>query len=407
MTDDFKLLCELFVSSLRGERYSKTLEKGEIARVVSLAAFHGCSYGILYALSMLDGNETAKRSIKRRVLSEQSKNASLTALFSLFEKKGIKACVIKGNAVGRFYALPECRDSADTDILIDKASEERVYEIMSEQGCQVVPRTPYSHHGTCTSSELGTVEIHVSLFFEMLNKVLFKNIDESVLIKEEPVQVCEDNFSYSTLGYTDHYIFLALHMIQHFIRSGTSIRQVCDILIYAEKCGDKIDFERFDSVISTLGYTGIMNTVYTVGEIYFGFDTQKLPPHKKVADAIALEFMNDMEQGGWIGKGREDGEELFRHYGMLKTENKTEYKKYLKRYQRKKIFGSLFPERKRIYAHFPFAKFPLLLPVGWVCWLFYGAKLYKSGELKSNVNERDALDDIQKQRLKLFFDMEL
>lgn len=407
MTDDFKLLCELFVSSLRGKRYSKKAEKGEVARVISLAAFHGCSYSILYALSMLYENETTKRCVKGRVLSEQSKNASLTALFSLFEEKGIKAYVIKGNAVGRFYALPECRDSADTDILIDKANEKQVYKIMRERGCQVVPRTPYSHHATCTSPELGTVEIHVSLFFEMLNKVLFKNIDENILIKEEPVRVCEDNFSYLTLGYTDHYIFLALHMIQHFIRSGTSIRQICDILIYVEKCGDKIDFERFDSVISSLGYTGIMNTVYTVGEMYLDFSAEKLPPHKEVADTIALEFMNDMEQGGWIGKGRADGEELFRHYGMLKTENKTEYKKYLKRYQRKKIISSLFPGRKRIYAHFPFAKFPLLLPVGWVCWLFYGVKLYKSGELKSNVNERDGLDNTQKQRLKLFFDMEL
>ncbi len=404
MSDNFKLLTELFVCACRGTEYTRTLTPSQRSALLSLSSFHGVSSLIMLVLS--EDNENARRQIKRKLFTEQTKNVYLTSLLNELESGGVETLVIKGRAVGRFYAISELRDSADTDLLIKEDDETAAYEIMRKNNCQVVPRTSYSHHATCRSERLGTIELHTSLFFEMLGKVLFNDIDQASLVCEEPVTVCDGELKYKTLGYTDHLIFLTLHMIQHFIRSGTSLRQIFDILIYTEKCRDKIDMARYNETISSLGFSGILDTVYTVGVKYFGSDESDLPSFHRVSDEVADEFMDDIESGGWIGKAREDGEELFRYYGSTRADDVEGYTEYLKRYQRKKMISSIFPDRKRIADKFPFAEKALLLPFGWLCWLVYGVKLYVGGELRSDASGGE-LGEWQRARLKLFSDMNL
>ena len=48
--------------------------------------------------------------------------------------------------------------------------------------------------------------------------------------------------------------------------------------------------------------------------------------------------MNDIEQGGWIGKERDDGYSVFRLYGSLKAKNKSESKEYKKNLRKNKTF---------------------------------------------------------------------
>ena len=76
-------------------------------------------------------------------------------------------------------------------------------------------------------------------------------------------------------------------------------------------------------------------------------------PFENVGKDITEGFLTDIEKGGWIGKSRDDGQAVFRVYGSLKTkgekENK-EYKKNLKRYQRKRMLEAIFPKKERLIS---------------------------------------------------------
>ena len=45
-----------------------------------------------------------------------------------------------------------------------------------------------------------------------------------------------------TLNGHDHLLYLLLHAFKHFIHSGFGIRQVCDIVLWAETYGGSVDW---------------------------------------------------------------------------------------------------------------------------------------------------------------------
>ncbi len=411
MTREFELLLRLYSCAAKGKTYTGELSEADEAKIISLAALGGCTGTVMLAVSehgVKSGkrNEAAEWCVKKILIESCAKNEGIKALFTSFDEAGIQAFLLKGQAVAEYYRIPECRQSSDTDILIKPSDEDRACELMRKLGYSVTPRTSYSHHATAQSESTGTVELHTSLFFEMLNDVLFDGCDITELMCEPCVDVTEGSGkkAYTTLGYTDHLIFLTLHMIQHFVRSGTSVRQLFDILIYTSANRDKINFERYNGLVKKLGYSELMNTVYSFGVRYFDFSKEELPDFVQVSDGLTERFASDIEKGGWIGKNRYDGEALFRYYGQTKANDKTKYAKYVKRLQREKMKTSLFPDRERLISHFPFAKHTALVPVAWICWLFYGVKLYFRGDLKSDVSSK-GLDEEQKNRLKLFSDL--
>ncbi len=413
MTREFELLLQLYSCAARGHTYTAELSASDRAKVMLLAAHAGCSGIIMLALSQngkctgqKDAN--AERYVKTALITACKKNGAVNELFTALESAGIKAYLLKGRAVGEYYAVPECRQSSDTDILIAPEHEHRAYGIMRDLGYAVVPRTEYSHHATATSDQAGVVELHTSLFFDMLNDVLFCGCDTDLLMCEQGIEKknSDGEVEYTTLGYTDHLIFLSLHMVQHFIRSGTSVRQLCDIILYTEANRDKIDFNRYFYIMEKTGYKKLIYTVYSFGVRYLGAQADALPEFEMADEALLVQLGDDIEAGGWIGKERRDGEELFRYYGSTRAADKKKYKKYIKSAQRHKMLSSLFPDRTRIEARFGFAKHALLLPAAWVCWLFYGVGLYLKGDLKSGVSDK-GLNEEQRKRLELFSMLEL
>ncbi len=411
MTSEFELLLRLYACAASGEVYPGQVSQSQRAKVITLAAASGCSSMIMLALSEHgaqngEKNEAAEGYIKRVLFDSCAKNAEISRLLEKLNAEGVETLLLKGQAVASLYRVPECRISSDTDLLIDEKDEKKAYRIMKQLGYSVIPRTSYSHHATAYSEASGTVELHTSLFFGMLTDVLFDGNDITELLCEEHVRADDPGMTYTTLGYTDHLIFLTFHMIQHFIRSGTSVRQLYDILIYTKSHRDKIDIDRYISLTEQFGYRQLLDTVYSFGVKYFSFSPDSFPEYTPADDSVLEAFASDLENGGWIGKGRYDGEELFRHYGSTRAKNKEKYKKYIKSQQRQKILSSIFPSRERIEAQFGFAKYTLLLPVGWICWLFYGLGLYFKGDLRSDVDDR-GLDEVQRKRLQLFSDLGL
>ena len=423
MTKEFLLLIRLFSVSARGvpvdggllSEFMTTdgkLDSQTVGRVMALAISQKCFemadialQDIFVKSGLADEARKSLKRVKLQIMSSAAVTQGIYELTRALEEKGIEAKLLKGMSLSHLYAVPECRTSCDTDILIPKKKEKEAYGVFEKLGYAVTPRTKYSHHATCTHPNVGTVELHTDLFFERINDVIFDNSDYDDEIASSVSEFEINAVRFKTLGITENLIYVMFHMIQHFIRSGTSIRQLYDILIYCKSYKNEIDHKQFAQYLDRFSYRGIYNTVMSCGVEYFGFNDSELLPFENVGKNITEGFLTDIEKGGWIGKSRDDGQAVFRVYGSLKTksekENK-EYKKNLKKYQRKRMLEAIFPKKERLISKFPFAKNPLLRIPAWFAWLVYGVSLLKEGELSSQVKAESELTAEEKERIELF-----
>ena len=58
------------------------------------------------------------------------------------------------------------------------------------------------------------------------------------------VEVTVQGCAVTTMELTDHLVNLIYHAFKHFLHSGFGIRQVCDIVLFANQYGDSIDGDR-------------------------------------------------------------------------------------------------------------------------------------------------------------------
>ena len=423
MTKEFLLLIRLFSVSAKGVQVNDELlseftdgaghlNMQTVGKVMALAISQKCFemtdiafQDIFVKSGLFDDAKKCLKRVKLQIISSANVTQNIYELIQRLEEKGIETKLLKGMSLSHLYAVPECRTSCDTDLLISKKKEKEAYEVFKSLGYTVAPRTKYSHHATCTHPNVGTVELHTDLFFERINDVIFDDSDYDEKISDTVSEFEIHGVRFKTLGITENLIYVTFHMIQHFIRGGTSIRQIYDILIYCASHKDKMNCNEYFEYLDRFSYRGIYDTVMTCGVDYFEFTEDELPPFTRVDSETAEKFLNDIEQGGWIGKERDDGYSVFRVYGNLKAKNAAEskeYKKNLRKYQFKRMISSVFPEKERLIAKFPFAKNPLLRIPAWFAWLFYGVSLFKQGELSADVKTENELTAEEKERISLF-----
>src|SRR5699024_8177716 len=71
-----------------------------------------------------------------------------------------------------------------------------------------------------------------------------------------------------TMGHTDHLLYLILHAFKHFLHSGFGIRQVCDIVIYANTYGSEIDWEYLYQACQKILGEDVTGALFNIGGKY-------------------------------------------------------------------------------------------------------------------------------------------
>ena len=203
---------------------------------------------LLDAVRMQSGKNLVR---KQRVFS----------LIAEMEQQGIPVKLIKGYAVGLIYAYPECRNSTDTDLLIDVCQEERVLEFLKTKGFRITDRGDTEHHTVCQHPKLGMIEVHVHLYGEFVRSIWFKDAKQRYLIRESPISIQDKDGKYVTLGHTDHLLFITLHTIKHFIYDGLGVRMMLDIALFFKHYKQTIDSKRYWMVLNELNYTTVVQSI--------------------------------------------------------------------------------------------------------------------------------------------------
>ena len=325
---------------------------------------------------------------------------------------GIHVLLMKGYAVADCYAAPDCRLSGDTDLLITLEDEKLACKFLKEKGFTVNPRWKNGHHSVCNHPQHGCVELHVQLYDEIVEDVWFGKISETEFVKDPHLLVETEAGKYRTLGYTDHFIFLVLHMIKHFILSGLTIQMMLDVALYFKTHADRIDVDRVWDTVNSFHYDKLLDCVLWATIQHCGFTAEDFPGIGNEPPEQVDALLSDLEEGGWMGcsdeEARKQGWHEYNKIIMLKKRSKLGYVIHMLAWNFGILRTALFPPVQKLQKNFPYSeKYPVLLPIAWLHRLFVGGgKAIKRGNLIRGVVLNEAqIGAVGKKRANLFRDL--
>ena len=294
MTQEFRDMLYLLGAEVSGKEYNPD-HKLNIEGILRAAAVQGVRTLVFPQLEKLCPDECAKYTAAfwGEVGSGIRRNAFNLKTLSELRKKGIRVCLIKGLAAAAAYPHPEYRISSDTDILIDEKDETSVLAFLEGHGYSIEPRRSKNDHHTKARHPIGgLLEVHVQLYSIPTQKMILSGMK---LYDEEYRIESFDGCEVYTLGTNDSLIYLTAHYIKHLVNEGGGIRQMLDLLLYMKKYESEIDFEKYNTVLQTLGYEKLIDVVKAVGAFYWGMD------FPKGQGELCEKLLTDSEEYGLFG----------------------------------------------------------------------------------------------------------
>ena len=172
------------------------------------------------------------------VALQTQKTAQFLPMREKLRESGITPMVVKGIVCRSLYPNPDHRLSSDEDILVRPEEFPACREILESMGMEAGAGEEEAHEIPFTMPGTAQlIEVHKSLFpgeneaYGDLNR-FFTDIKPWMA----------DGIP--TLPPTEHMLYLILHAYKHFLHSGFGIRQVCDMVFFANAYGNSIDWAR-------------------------------------------------------------------------------------------------------------------------------------------------------------------
>lgn len=370
-----KRLLEALKCFLEGEKvqWESGISGEEWGELFDLAIQHQILpmvYEAVYACpafgSMPDNQKDyIKHRMIQQVMVQGRKTAEFLALYSRLLEKSLAPIVVKGIICREMYREPDYRASGDEDVLIppeqftlcDQVFRENAMDYLEpEKDPEKEGEVPYYKKGG-----LLHIELHKELFpaqseaYGELNE-MFRNVFQ------RKIQTEIQGIPVYTMGHTDHLLYLILHAFKHFLHSGFGIRQVCDIVIYANIYGSEIDWEYLYQACQKIRGENFTAALFHIGEKYLNFDKEQAhyPAVWQEEEADGEALLDDLLQGGVFG----DSSLSRKHSSNMTLAAVTDEKKGKK--AKASLASSLFPDKEYMAGKYTYLeKYPFLLPAAW------------------------------------------
>lgn len=306
-----------------------------------------------------------KGQVIRQVMVQSRKTEEFLQLYRKLLEKELTPLVVKGLVCRNMYREPDYRASGDEDVLIPAEQFRDCADVFQENG--MLPAEPdknLDEEGEVPYYRAGGalhIELHKELFsseseaYGNLN-AFFSDVFERK-IREEIGGV-----SVYTMCHTDHLLYLILHAFKHFLHSGFGIRQVCDIVIFADVYGEDIDWDFVLGRCREIHADVFAASLFDIGRKYMNFDPEKAcyPASWSSLEADGGDLLEDLLDGGVFG----DSSLSRKHSSNITLQAVSEDKKGKK--ASASIVQSLFPDRKYMERTYSWLeKYPFLLPAAW------------------------------------------
>ena len=313
--------------------------------------------------------------------------------------------VVKGIICRSLYREPDYRCSGDEDVLIPAEQFHDCADVFAKNNMDMLEpdmnpdeegEVPYYHVGGMLH-----IELHKELFsseseaYGGLNR-LFDDVFE------RKIQVDINGAKLYTMCHTDHLLYLILHAFKHFLHSGFGIRQVCDIVIYAEAYGSEIDWDYLLEKCRGIRADVFAASLFDIGKKELNFNPEKAcypeswaelnfnpekacyPESWAQIEADGGDMLEDLIDGGVFG----DSSMSRKHSSNITLQAVSEDKKGKK--AEASLIQSLFPDRKYMERTYTYLKkYPFLLPAAWA------SRIRKYLKESKNMQENDAMASIE------------
>lgn len=298
--------------------------------------------------------------VRKMVMLQALKTHEFLQLIHKMREAGCEPIVVKGLVCRNLYPQPDLRPSSDEDILIPEDQFADCCRVLREFGMDTdIPEDKWPEYFEVTFQKKDSplyLEVHKSLFSPQSEayghwNCFFENARECAIRDAEVL----------TLSDTDHLFYLLCHAFKHFIHSGFGIRQVCDIVLYANKKGQSVDWKQVYDNCCKIRAEYFAAALFRIGERYLGFDPVKAgyPAFWHELPAEETDMLMDLLSAGVYGSATKS-----RVHSSNLTLNAVSADRQGRR--GKGLKTSLFPSAQDLSGRYPYLeKRPWLLPVAW------------------------------------------
>lgn len=322
-----------------------------------------------------------KRQVFQSVFQQVQKTQEFINLYGKLKEQGLEPIVVKGIICRNLYPNPDNRISGDEDLYIPAGEYDRYKQALAEadmelaewdiENEQLSHEVSYNHKGGALR-----IELHKDLFdgelsaYKGMNEVFADSFQNSILMDVDGLQI-------RSLNYSDHMLFLIFHAFKHFVSSGFGVRQVCDIVMFANRYGAQIDWNSVQKKCKTIHADIFAAAVFDIGRKYLGFDWEmaKYAQCWRVIEVDSDNMLKDLLEAGIFGDSdmnRKHSSNITLSAVSAQAEGKKAGNSLLK---------TLFPSAEVLQKRYPWLKDRhFLLPFAWIDRILKYRKETKQGQ---------------------------
>ncbi len=305
------------------------------------------------------------RKAMRMVSMQAMQTAQFKRLYAHLREVEAAPLVVKGIVCRSLYPNPDYRFSGDEDLLISPDKFPRCHKAMLDFGMQMTePEKDTEAVHEVAYGKAGSplyIELHKSLFPPESDAYGdFNNLFADIW--EHTTEIEAEGERFLTLGYTDHLFYLICHALKHFLHSGFGIRQVCDIVLFANTYGEYIDWQNVYERCQAVNGEVFTAALFRIGEKYLVFDPNAahLPEVWRSIEIDEEMLLDDLIEAGIYG----DSDLSRKHSSNITLGAVSADKKGKK--AKSGVLKSVFPSAKALSGRYPYLnKKPYLLPIAW------------------------------------------
>lgn len=285
------------------------------------------------------------------VLQNEHVNQAQSEILAWLSAKGIRAVILKGASVARYYAPSDMRYLGDIDLLIDHDTVEEASTILEEHGYKLSKQEHDFH--IAFSRENITVEVHYAASVvpagkggQAATRIMRRFLDDATCVNMNAM-------SFPALSEQHQALMLLMHKERHVIEGGIGLRQLCDWAAYLNSQNDQVNLIQMCEVCGLLRFAQVVTKACVS---YLGLDGRDLSWCMEADDALVDAMMEDVFRSGNMGRADpEKDSTLFAGRFMLDNSNQNA------------IVGLIVNLNKLAKKHFPITvRHKWLLPVFWI-----------------------------------------
>lgn len=305
--------------------------------------------------------DAVKKAVHSAVVGQIIKTEAFLRIYNRLSDNGIKALVVKGIICREMYKNPDARISADEDIYAKEEDIRKIHDLFLSEGLRPKENN-IENKAVITYVDYKSglhIELHRQLFEEdngaygKFNELFEEAFENAICTQIHETKLC-------TMRETEHMLYLILHSFKHFLHCGFGIRQVCDIVMFASKYKEKIDWQLTFHALEEFHADVFAANLFDIGEKWLGVNKPDFLTEKYKQDTDSDELLEDILMGGVYGSSSED-----RLHSSSITLHMAADEKHAG------IFRTAFPNAKAMKRKYEYLnRYPYLLPVAWTHRIF-------------------------------------